>query len=292
MGPILSERVRCRARLGRPDCDREAAALPHVRQRGVLRLARLRALPDRSRHRLSDRRATGSRSSTSPPTSRASSATPGRCNWRAVGPGAAVLSQLRARRRRRARSGDVSMVPFQSAQRRALYQLSELGVPWGAGSELRFAYRSKSAGDARRHRPPQRRDHARPRRGRPGPAASASGPRSASTTARRSATSATSSGTSCGSRWWRQTPYRLGEFRDLFGDERVDYVAALDSHYGRIDDGSVARRPRLVLRLGPPVGGLRRVVGPADARPRRRRDRRRVGRRAAPPRITPTPRRG
>ena len=45
------------------------------------------------------------------------------------------------------RQHDLSMVPFQSAQRRALYQLSELGVPWGAGSELRFAYRSKSAGD-------------------------------------------------------------------------------------------------------------------------------------------------
>ena len=33
-------------------------------------------------------------------------------------------------------------------------------------------------------------------------------------------------------------PDRLGEFRALFGDERADYVAALDAHYGRLDDGA------------------------------------------------------
>ena len=33
-------------------------------------------------------------------------------------------------------------------------------------------------------------------------------------------------------------PDRLGDFRALFGDERTDYVAALDSHYGRFDDGA------------------------------------------------------
>ena len=31
---------------------------------------------------------------------------------------------------------------------------------------------------------------------------------------------------------------RLDEFRDLFGDERDDYAAALDAHYARVDDGS------------------------------------------------------
>ena len=33
-------------------------------------------------------------------------------------------------------------------------------------------------------------------------------------------------------------PDRLADFRALFGDERTDYVAALDSHYGRFDDGA------------------------------------------------------
>ena len=146
------------------------------------------------------------------------------CNWLAVGPGAplcrsCVLVDAGERQR------DMSMVPFQSAQRRALYQLSELGVPWGAGSDAalrlplevgRRPMPSSATAAAR-----SRSTSTRPTR----PDASASGPRSASTTARRSATSATSSGTSCGSRWWRRTPTGWPSSGELFGDERVDYVA-------------------------------------------------------------------
>src|SRR5262249_18802091 len=69
------------------------------------------------------------------------------CNWLAAGRGApscrsCVLVDAGGREH------DARMLPFQSAQRRALYQLSALGVPWGIESDLRFAFRSKSAGDA------------------------------------------------------------------------------------------------------------------------------------------------
>ena len=33
-------------------------------------------------------------------------------------------------------------------------------------------------------------------------------------------------------------PARLAAFREIFGDERVDYQHALDAHYGGLDDGS------------------------------------------------------
>ena len=33
-------------------------------------------------------------------------------------------------------------------------------------------------------------------------------------------------------------PARLAAFREVFGDERVDYQRALDAHYGGLDDGS------------------------------------------------------
>ena len=33
-------------------------------------------------------------------------------------------------------------------------------------------------------------------------------------------------------------PELLDEFRELFGDERTDYGAALDEHYARVDDGT------------------------------------------------------
>jgi hypothetical protein len=38
--------------------------------------------------------------------------------------------------------------------------------------------------------------------------------------------------------WVATVPGRLERFRELFGDERVDYAAALDAHYSKTDDGS------------------------------------------------------
>jgi hypothetical protein len=38
--------------------------------------------------------------------------------------------------------------------------------------------------------------------------------------------------------WVATVPERLDRFRELFGDERADYSAALDAHYARGDDGS------------------------------------------------------
>ena len=108
----------------------------------------------------------------------------------------------------------LSMVLYQAAQRRALYQLTELGVPWGggAGAPLRFSYRSKTVDDeafighaAARSRSTSTRPT---RRG-----ARRSGPPSASATARRSATSATSSATTCGWSASPPTPAHLEEFR-------------------------------------------------------------------------------
>ncbi len=158
------------------------------------------------------------------------------CNWLAVGPTAplcrsCVLVDAGARQR------DLSMVPFQSAQRRALYQLSELGVPWGAGSDLRFSYRSKSAGDHAviGHRSgeitldldeadPARRERIR------------------ATLGEHYRTPLGHIRHELGHYVWLtlvgSDADRLAEFRELFGDERVDYVQALDSHYGRSDDGS------------------------------------------------------
>jgi hypothetical protein len=158
------------------------------------------------------------------------------CNWTAVGPNAplcrsCVLVDAGVRQY------DPLMVPFQSAQRRALYQLSELGVPWGSGYELRFAYRSKSAGDdvVIGHRggeitldldeaDPARRERIR------------------TTLGEHYRTPLGHIRHELGHFVWLHLvatdPDRLAEFRALFGDERVDYGAALDSHYARIDDGS------------------------------------------------------
>ncbi len=158
------------------------------------------------------------------------------CNWTAVGPGAPLCRSCVL-----VDAGDrehhLLMVPFQSAQRRALYQLSELGVPWGVGSALRFSYRSKSAGDDAviGHRSgeitldldeadPARRERIR------------------ATLGEHYRTPLGHIRHELGHFVWLKLvasdPDRLGEFRALFGDERVDYGAALDVHYGRSDDGS------------------------------------------------------
>ncbi|MET0145343.1 MAG: putative zinc-binding metallopeptidase [Ilumatobacteraceae bacterium] len=157
------------------------------------------------------------------------------CNWRAVGPQAPLCrSCVLVDDGDRATEGP--MIPFQSAQRRALYQLTVLGIPWGAGSGLRFAYRSKSAGDSAMigHRSgeitldldeadPARREQIRATLGEP------------------YRTPLGHIRHELGHFVWlnmvASDQVLLEEFRGLFGDERRDYVIALDEHYGRLDDG-------------------------------------------------------
>lgn len=158
------------------------------------------------------------------------------CNWRSVGADAplcrsCVLVDAGDREH------EVAMVPFQSAQRRALYQLAALGVPWDQGSELRFAYRSKSAGDNAiiGHRAGEITldlDEADP----------ASRERIRATLGEHYRTPLGHIRHELGHFVWltlvTHDGDRLAAFRELFGDERLDYSAALDSHYARHDDGA------------------------------------------------------
>ena len=53
---------------------------------------------------------------------------------------------------------------------------------------------------------------------------------------------------------------RLARFRERFGDERVDYARALEAHYEKAGRRGVDGRTHLPLRVGPSLGGLRRVL--------------------------------
>ena len=156
------------------------------------------------------------------------------CNWTAAGSGAplchsCVLVDAGGHQH------DPLMATFQSAQRRALYQLGVLGVPWMVG--VRFIYRSTAAGhDAvighesgvitldLDEADPARREHIQASLG------------------EHYRTPLGHIRHELGHFVWAalvatdQT--RLDEFRALFGDEQADYVEALDAHYGRADDGS------------------------------------------------------
>jgi hypothetical protein len=155
------------------------------------------------------------------------------CNWTAVGPGAplchsCVLVDAGGREH------DVLMASLQSAQRRALYQLDVLGVPWTIG--VRFIYRSTAGGDDAviGHKggeitldldeaDPARREHIQ--------ASLGESYRTPLGHIRHE----------LGHFVWQSLvasdPVRLDGFRTLFGDERADYAAALDAHYGHTDDG-------------------------------------------------------
>jgi hypothetical protein len=158
------------------------------------------------------------------------------CNWRAVGPDAPLCRSCVL-----VDAGDheanVSMVAFQSAQRRALYQLRQLGVPWDSGTGVRFAYRSSSSGDDAviGHRSgeitldldeadPARREQIRATLGEP------------------YRTPLGHLRHELGHYVWQELvasdAARLEAFRDVFGDERADYAAALEAHYARVDDGT------------------------------------------------------
>lgn len=158
------------------------------------------------------------------------------CNWRVSGNGPLCASCLLVDAGKH--SDDVRLVPFQSAQRRALYQLTELGILWqfDTGIGLSFAYRSKLHGDDaiighRRGEITLDLDEA--------------------DTARREQIRATLGEHyrtplghlrhELGHFVWLQlvagSAARLEAFRRLFGDETVDYSFALEQHYHRIDDG-------------------------------------------------------
>lgn len=158
------------------------------------------------------------------------------CNWRAVGPNApfcrsCVLVDAGGH------DHDPAMVPFQSAQRRALYQLVQFGVSTEAGSDLRFAYRSSHAGDDVRigHRngeitldlaevDPAHREQVQ------------------ATLGEQYRTPLGHIRHELGHYVWQELvaldPARLEAFREVFGDERIDYAEALARHYARTDDGS------------------------------------------------------
>ena len=158
------------------------------------------------------------------------------CNWPAVGAGAPLCTSCVLVDAGESWSNPL-MVPYLSAQRRALYQLTELGVPWVGRSELRFAYRSSTAGhDAvMGHRSGEITldlDEADPARGELIRATLGEHYRTPLGHIRHE----------LGHFVWltlvASDATRLAEFREVFGDERTDYAGALDNHYGRADDGS------------------------------------------------------
>jgi hypothetical protein len=135
------------------------------------------------------------------------------------------------------------LVPFLAAQRRALAQLDALGVDWTATGEgrgpapLQFTYRSSEAGDAATighldglisldldEADPAQREQIR------------------ATLGEQYRTPLGHIRHELGHYVWQRyvaaEPSRLREFRDVFGDETVDYAAALERHYAGIDDGS------------------------------------------------------
>ena len=136
------------------------------------------------------------------------------------------------------------LVPFLSAQRRALKQLTQLGVDWHPSTDphrpsptLRFTYRSRAAGD-------QALighigglisldlDEADP----------AHGEQVRATLGEQYRTPLGHIRHELGHFVWLRyvapDGERLAAFRENFGDERADYQRALDAHYGGIDDGS------------------------------------------------------
>ena len=171
------------------------------------------------------------------------------------------------------------------AARRRLDQTRACGDADGAMDPahppLRFTYRSRLGRRPGDDRAPRRPDHARPRRGRPGPDRADPGD------ARRAVPHAARPHPP------RARPLRVAALRRGRRRRGSPSSARCSATRPSTTRGArrplrpdrrrhLARRPRVVLRLGPPVGGLRRVVGPGDARPRRRGDGRGMGRRRGP----------
>lgn len=134
-------------------------------------------------------------------------------------------------------SDSALIVAFLAAQRRALWQLTELGVSWTGDPALRFAYRATSAGDNAtighlNGTITLDLDEADPARGEAVRATLGEWYRTPLGHVRHEL------GHYVWLRYVAADPDRLAEFRSVFGDETVPYQAALDAHYGRTDDGS------------------------------------------------------
>ena len=136
------------------------------------------------------------------------------------------------------------LIPFLAAQRRALAQLSLLGIDWTVhngegpiGPPLVFTYRSTEAGDAATighldglitldldEADPAQLEQIR------------------TTLGELYRTPLGHIRHELGHYVWQRIvandPARLTEFREVFGDETVDYSEALEAHYARGDDGS------------------------------------------------------
>jgi hypothetical protein len=133
---------------------------------------------------------------------------------------------------------DRRMVACQTAQRRALYQLTEFGIDWRHSTvPLRFAYRSKDAGDVAMigHVGGEITldiDEADPARGE----------QIRATLGERYRTPLGHLRHELGHYVWLTLvapfPDRLAAFRDLFGDETADYATAIEQHYAKTDDRS------------------------------------------------------
>ena len=164
-----------------------------------------------------------------------------RCNWRPQANGICASCLI-------VDAGDHSnntlLVPFLVAQRRALAQLSVLGIDWSPNARdgtvpppLVFTYRSTGAGDPATighldglitldldEADPAQREHIRATLGEPY--------RTPLGHIRHEL------GHYVWLRFVASDPARLSEFGDVFGDVPADYRQALDDHYARDDDGS------------------------------------------------------
>jgi hypothetical protein len=154
------------------------------------------------------------------------------CNWRPVPNVCASCAIVDAG----PHAGNALLVPFLAAQRRALAQLGDLGIEWPA-TPLLFTYRSSGAGDAATigHLDgliTLDLDEADP----------AQGEQIRATLGEQYRTPLGHIRHELGHFVWQRyvasDPTRLGEFREVFGDETIDYATALERHYDSDDDGT------------------------------------------------------
>ena len=164
-----------------------------------------------------------------------------RCNWRPQANGICASCVIVDAGEH---ANNTLLVPFLVAQRRALAQLSVLGIDWlpsygdvPVQPSLLFTYRSTGAGDPATighldglitldldEADPAQREQIR------------------ATLGEQYRTPLGHIRHELGHYVWQRCvathPARLAEFRDVFGDETADYGQALENHYTRGDDGS------------------------------------------------------
>jgi hypothetical protein len=164
-----------------------------------------------------------------------------RCNWRPQASGLCASCLIVDAG---GHANNALLVPFLVAQRRALAQLNVLGIDWAVDAvnglvqpSLLFTYRSTEAGDPATighldglitldldEADAAQREQIRATLGEP------------------YRTPLGHIRHELGHYVWQRYiagyPTRLDEFREVFGDETVDYAQSLDDHYARGDDGS------------------------------------------------------